>query len=98
VSFSGDEAARRGDSRRNAALLQRWAAILPSLTRSASSPESLPAYSFSPQDAHGASAVSLSNRGATPAAGPLYLYDPSVGRQLIVSRVEVPAAKISGCR
>src|SRR5437868_4323447 len=93
VAFSGDERPGSASLRRNAALLQRWAAILPGLLTSRKLPGKTPAVQLLSAGPHGASAVSISNRGTSTWAGPLQVYDPSPARQFVISRIEVPAGQ-----
>ena len=93
VSFSGDERPGARTLRRNAALLQNWAAILPGLNTTRKIPGKIPAVQLTSVGPHAASAVSISNTGTSTWTGPLHVYDPRVGRQLIISKIEVPAGQ-----
>ena len=93
VSFSGDERPGARTLRRNAALLQNWAAILPGLNTTRKIPGKISVVQLLSARTHAASAVSISNPGSSNWTGPLYVQDPRVGRQLIIPKVEVPAGE-----
>jgi hypothetical protein len=93
VSFSGDERPGSASLRRNAALLQNWAAILPGLQTERKLPGKISALQLLSAGPRGPSAVLISNRGASTLSGPLHVYDPSAARQLIIPKVEIPAGE-----
>jgi hypothetical protein len=93
VSLSGDERPGARTLRRNAALLQNWAAILPGLNTTRKIPGKIPVVQLLSAGPHPASAVSISNTGTSTWTGPLQVYDPRVGRQLIIPKIEVPAGE-----
>jgi hypothetical protein len=93
VAFSGDERPGAATLRRNAALLNRWAAILPNLNRQRKLNGKIQAVQLLSSGPHGASAVSISNRGSSAWTGSLQVYDPSAARQLIMPKIEAPAGQ-----
>ena len=93
VSFSGDERPGARTLRRNATLLQNWAAILPGLNTTRKIPGKIPAVQLTSAGPHATSAVSISNKGPAAWSGPLHIYDPRVARQLIIPKIEVPAGE-----
>ena len=93
VSLSGDERPGAATLRRSAALLQRWAAMLPGMQNTRKLPGKMSALQLLSAGPRGVSAVSVSNRGTSTLTGPLHVYDPSVARELIIPKIEVPAGQ-----
>jgi hypothetical protein len=93
VSFSGDERPGATTLRRNAALLRNWASILPGLLTERRLPGKIPAVQLLAAGPRGAAAVSISNPGASELSGPLHVYDASVGREIIISKIAVAAGQ-----
>ena len=93
VSFSGDERPGATALRRAAALLHHWAAILPTLQTERKLPGKMAAVQLLAAGPRGVSAVAISNRTAAEMTGPLRVYDPSAAKELIISKVTVPAGQ-----
>ncbi len=91
VSFSGDERPGAITLRRNAALLRNWASILPGLQTERKLPGKIPAVQLLSAGPRGASAVVITNSGDSELTGPLRIYDPSVAREIVISKISVPA-------
>jgi hypothetical protein len=93
VSFSGDERPGATALRRNAALLHYWAAILPTLNTERKLNGKMAAVQLLSTGPRGVSAVAISNKTTAEMKGPLRVYDPSAGRELIIPTVNVPAGQ-----
>ncbi len=90
VSFSGDEREGAATLRRDATLLRYWAAILPALQTQRKFPGKIAATQLLSTGPHGVSAVIVTNRTAAALTGPLRAYDPSVAREMILPKMNVP--------
>jgi hypothetical protein len=96
VSMSGEESAATAALRRNAALLQRWAAVLPGMRRVPVSvskgalPRGAAASQFLPADANGPSAVSVTNGGDAVFEGELRVLFPGLNRRIALPKITLP--------
>jgi hypothetical protein len=97
VSMSGDESPAAAALRRNAALLQQWAAVLPELRPvpvrppKGALPRGVTASQLLSREANGPSAVSVANTGDGAFEGELRVFLPGVKRHIVLPRVTVPS-------
>jgi hypothetical protein len=93
VGLAGDERPTTGALRRDAALLRNWGALLAGMRPAAPPkpavklPEGVTVFEVASPVA---SAVSVSNRGATPFEGDLRVLDPALNRPFTIPGVTVP--------
>lgn len=96
VSMSGDESPAAAALRRNATLLQKWAAVLPGMRATTvrppkgTLPPGVTATQLLSRAANGPSAVSVTNDGDIVFASELRIYLPSLRRHISIPKVTVP--------
>ena len=97
VSMSGEESPAAAALRRNAALLQQWAAVLPELRPvpvrppKGALPRGVTAAQLLSRAGNGPSAVSIANTGDGPFASELRVFLSSLKRHIVLPKVTVPS-------
>jgi hypothetical protein len=95
--MSGEESPAAAVLRRNAALLQQWADVLPELRPvpvrppKGSLPRGVTAFQLLSREGNGPSAVSVANAGDGPFESELRVYLPALKRYIVLPKVAIPS-------
>ena len=97
VSMSGEESPAAAALRRNARMLEQWAAVIPVLRAvpvrpsKGTLPHGVVVSQLIPREGNGPSAVSVTNTGDGPYEGELRVHLPRLNRNITLPRVTVPS-------